>query len=345
MCGAFFAAGARAGVKIEAKSFSLDPTTDRAMATGDASARVADSVRPRAVRQGYGALAAVKERLDAGDLTAGDYTLYKLKAHFEDGVITEEEYDVLRRKSLGLGQGDESVRRPSPIIDGAATQAVAVHVVGAECGADSVPAEKRGPALDVASQGPESASDVGGQQLACTSRRDGMVVTPAAGMSCVQTAASASAASAALAGRSGSSLAVQASSCGPRSSGAAAVASVASTGRLERPSGAGSSGEGDIMADMLSSVRCSRVETHEAAVERQSRARECLENPVEDDVWREQERKRREKKARDLEAGFLDLKDITMKVHLRRTTALAVNTVKTEYMRWVEENEVCWFAE
>ena len=99
------------------------------------------------------------------------------------------------------------------------------------------------------------------------------------------------------------------------------------------------------MADMLSSVRCSRVETHEAAVERQSRARECLENPVEDDVWREQERKRREKKARDLEAGFLDLKDITMKVHLRRTTALAVNTVKTEYMRWVEENEVCWFAE
>ena len=113
-----------------------------------------------------------------------------------------------------------------------------------------------------------------------------------------------------------------------------------SAGRSTSGAVPGMASSGDMMVDMLESARNSRTETATELVVRQGRARSALEAPVDDMEWRRFEHARRLQKASDMEKGFLRLKQVAMKVHLRRRTALAVSKVKDEYEQWVTDNEV-----
>ena len=64
---------------------------------------VADVDKRKHAPSGFESLAAVKKRLDAGDMTAGEYRLYKLRSQFNDKVISKAECGALRREALGIG--------------------------------------------------------------------------------------------------------------------------------------------------------------------------------------------------------------------------------------------------
>ena len=65
-----------------------------------------------------------------------------------------------------------------------------------------------------------------------------------------------------------------------------------------------------------------------------------LDQPLSNAEWTLAERQRKEAAARAMEASFVQLKDVVMKVKIKSTTSLAVAKLRTEYEEWVRDNEV-----